>query len=101
VSLPTAYLTSYKNLPGILKAVQNAQAPDRFTLKYLEGLGYASSSDRLMINVLKAIGFFNIKASRSHATSITSILRNQNRFLPRVSDKRMRISSRSTSARAR
>jgi hypothetical protein len=57
VSLPTAYLTSTKNLEGILMAMQNAQAPPRFTQAFLENLGYASSSDRLVINVLKALGF--------------------------------------------
>jgi hypothetical protein len=59
MALPSAYLTSTKNLAGILDAVQNAQAPPRFTLKFLEGLGYSSSSDRLIINVLKALGFLS------------------------------------------
>lgn len=60
MGLPSAYLTSSKNLAGILDAVQNAQAPARFTLKFLEGLGYSSSSsDRLIINVLKALGFLS------------------------------------------
>jgi len=57
MALPTAYLTSTKNLDGILTAIQTAQAPGRFTLNFLEQLGYKSSSDRLIINVLKAIGF--------------------------------------------
>jgi hypothetical protein len=59
VSLPKAYLTSTKNLDGILSAIQTAQAPSRFTLSFLENLGYKSSSDRLIINVLKALGFLN------------------------------------------
>jgi hypothetical protein len=59
VALPTAYLTSTKNLDGILTAIQTAQAPPRFTLSFLENLGYKSSSDRLIINVLKALGFLN------------------------------------------
>jgi uncharacterized protein DUF5343 len=59
MTLPTAYLTSTKNLAGILDAVQNAQAPPRFTQKFLEGLGYSSNSDRLVINVLKALGFLS------------------------------------------
>jgi hypothetical protein len=57
MSLPTAYLTSYKNTGDILAAMQGAQAPDRFTAKFLEGLGFASSNDRAMTNVLKALGF--------------------------------------------
>jgi hypothetical protein len=59
MALPTAYLTSTKNLDGILTAIQTAQAPPRFTLSFLENLGYKSSSDRLIINVLKALGFLN------------------------------------------
>jgi hypothetical protein len=59
VALPTAYLTSTKNLEGILMAVQNAQAPAKFTQAFLESLGYASSSDRLVINMLKALGFLS------------------------------------------
>ena len=57
MALPTAYLTSSRNLDGILSAIQTAQAPQRFTLNFLENLGYKSSSDRLIINVLKALGF--------------------------------------------
>ena len=59
MSLPTAYLTSQKNLEGIFSAILGAQAPDKFTQKFLEGLGYKSSSDRLIINVLKTIGFLD------------------------------------------
>jgi hypothetical protein len=59
MALPSAYLTSSKNLAGILEAIQNAQAPTRFTQRYLESLGFASNSDRLVINVLKALGFLS------------------------------------------
>jgi hypothetical protein len=59
MSLPKVYLTSTKNLDGILSAIQTAQAPSRFTLSFLENLGYKSSSDRLIINVLKALSFLN------------------------------------------
>ena len=57
MALPTAYLTSFRNTPAILRAIQGAQAPERFTQKFLEGLGFPSSNDRAMINVLKALGF--------------------------------------------
>src|SRR5439155_12157250 len=57
MGLPTSYLTSYKNLPGILSAVQNAQAPKNFTTRFLESLGYKNAADRLIIGVFKAIGF--------------------------------------------
>lgn len=59
MGLPTAYLTSFKNTSDILQSIQAAQAPERFTVKFLEGLGYSSSNDRAMINVLKALGFLD------------------------------------------
>jgi Family of unknown function (DUF5343) len=59
MALPSAYLTSFKNVDGILAAMQSAQAPGRFTQKFLEGLGFANSNDRLFINMLKALGFLN------------------------------------------
>jgi hypothetical protein len=42
MGLPTSYLTSFKNLGGILAAIQNAQAPKNFTTRFLESLGYKS-----------------------------------------------------------
>jgi hypothetical protein len=38
-------------------AIQNAQAPPKFTVAFLQSLGYTSTSDRLVINVLKSLGF--------------------------------------------
>jgi hypothetical protein len=69
MSLPNAYLTSFKNSAAILKAIQAAQAPPRFTQKFLEGLGYQNSNDRAVINVLKALGFLDdsgVPTSRYH-----------------------------------
>jgi hypothetical protein len=59
MSLPTQYLTSVKNLPDILAAMQSAQAPKKFTQTFLLGLGFKNVADRLVIGVLKAIGFLN------------------------------------------
>ncbi len=59
MSLPTAYLNVFKNAGDILQAIQAAQAPPRFTQKFLEGIGFPSSNDRTMINVLKALGFLD------------------------------------------
>lgn len=59
MSLPTAYLTSAKNTPAIFQAIQAAQAPPRFTMKFLEGLGFSNSNDRATINVLKALGLLD------------------------------------------
>jgi hypothetical protein len=57
MSLPRSYLTSSKNLNSILVAIKTAQAPNNFTLKFLESLEFTSSSDRLVIGVLQSLGF--------------------------------------------
>jgi predicted RNA-binding protein associated with RNAse of E/G family len=59
MALPKAYLTSTKNVDGMLTAIQQGQAPKQFTTRFLEALGYKSSSDRLMIGVLKALKFLD------------------------------------------
>lgn len=59
MALPTSYLTTAKNLPNIMAAIQQAQAPERFTQSFLESLEYKSSSDRLIIGVLKSLGFLD------------------------------------------
>lgn len=57
MALPKAYLTSTKNVKDILSSIQQAQAPKQFTVRFLEGLGYKSTADRLMIGMLKALDF--------------------------------------------
>jgi hypothetical protein len=67
MSLPSAYLTTSKNLKAILDALRGAQAPPKFTNSFLESLDFKSSSDRLVIGVLKALGFLDangVPASR-------------------------------------
>lgn len=59
MALPTAYMTSVKNLPGILSAIQQAKAPERFTQRFLESLEFKSNSDRLIIGLLKALRFID------------------------------------------
>lgn len=59
MALPSSYLTSVKNLKGILNAIQSAQAPDKFTHAFLSSLDFKSSSDRLIIGVLKSMSFLD------------------------------------------
>jgi hypothetical protein len=56
MALPSSYLTSFKNVQAILDSIKGAQAPDRFTVKFLQDLGYTSAADRLMIKMLKTLG---------------------------------------------
>jgi len=57
MTLPSAYLTSAKNLPAILRAIQAAKAPPQFNRKVLVSLEFKAPSDRKIIGVLKALKF--------------------------------------------
>ena len=63
MSLTNAYLTSTKNLEPVINAVLTAKAPDRFTYKFLEDLGFKSSNDRLYINLFKELGLLDESGS--------------------------------------
>jgi len=47
VALTNAYLNTVKNFDAIMNSVLTAKAPERFTGKFLEYLGFKSSNDRL------------------------------------------------------
>jgi len=57
MTLPTSYLTTTKNLEAVLNAIQGAKAPAKFTQTFLESLEFKSKTDRLVLGVLKALGF--------------------------------------------
>jgi hypothetical protein len=57
MAIPKTYLTSTKNVKDILTSMQQAQAPKQFSVSFLQNLGYKSSADRLMIGMLKSLGF--------------------------------------------
>jgi hypothetical protein len=59
VSLTQAYLTSTKNLSDIFEAIKGAQAPERFTQRFLVDLGFSSATDRNILGILKAMGFLD------------------------------------------
>lgn len=59
MALPTAYMTSRKRLPDIFDAIRTAQAPEKFTQKFLENLEFKAKGDRLIINILKKLGFID------------------------------------------
>lgn len=59
MSLTNYYLASTKNFEGIMNSILGARAPERFTNKFLEDLGYKSSNDRLATGVLKSLGMLN------------------------------------------
>jgi hypothetical protein len=59
MALPQSYLTSVKNLEGILAAVRSAQAPYKFNRAFLESLEFNTNADRLIIGVLKSLGLLD------------------------------------------
>lgn len=59
MSLTNTYLITTKNLEAFLNALQTAQAPERFTTKFLQDLEFSSSNDRLFIGLLKGLGFID------------------------------------------
>src|ERR1051326_37959 len=63
MALPTSYLTTTKNVKSIMTAMQAAEAPPKFNRKFLGDLGFKGSGDRLIINVLKALGFLSSDGS--------------------------------------
>ncbi len=59
MALPEQYLVTTKNLNGFLNSLLNAKAPPKFTNKFLEQLEFKSTNDRLLIGVLKSLGFID------------------------------------------
>lgn len=59
MALSTAYLQTTKNLNALINSIVNAKAPERFTYKFLEDLGFKSSNDRLYISVFKSLGLLD------------------------------------------
>lgn len=54
-----AYYAQVKNVGDIFSAILNAQAPEKFTQKFLYDLGFASVNDRPFVSVLKSLGFID------------------------------------------
>jgi len=59
LAITSSYLVAVGKLEELLQAVRKAQAPERFTTRFLEELGFKSTNDRLFIGLLKALGFLD------------------------------------------
>lgn len=59
MSLPNSYTLKPGAIPAYLEAIQNAEAPERFTIRFLESLEFKSTNDRLVVGVLKDLGFLD------------------------------------------
>jgi hypothetical protein len=59
VALPDSYTLKPNAVPTYFDSILDAQPPERFSLKFLEQLGFTSTNDRLFIGILKDLGFLN------------------------------------------
>lgn len=59
MALPNSYTIKIGAVPAYFDAINGAEAPERFSYKFLENLEFASSNDRLLIGILKELGFLN------------------------------------------
>jgi len=57
--LPDSYTMKAGGIPAYFDAILAAQPPERFSLKFLENLGFTSTNDRLFIGILKELGFLS------------------------------------------
>ncbi len=60
MALPTSYLNgNFTKISQYFDAMLTARAPEKYTIKFMNDLGFTSSADRLFPNVLKSIGFLD------------------------------------------
>ncbi|MFT3934179.1 MAG: DUF5343 domain-containing protein [Chitinophagaceae bacterium] len=59
MALPNSYSVKSGSFQAYFQAIQDAQAPERFTVKFLAGLEFASTNDRTFIGILKELGFLD------------------------------------------
>lgn len=59
MSLPDAWTLKTGTIPDYLEAIKQAEAPERFSLRFLEGLGFKSTNDRKFIGILRSLGFLD------------------------------------------
>ena len=57
--LAESYTFKPKSIPAYFDAILDARPPERFSIKFLENLGFTSTNDRLFVGILKDLGFLN------------------------------------------
>ena len=61
--LPDGYTMKPGSIPAYFEAMVQAGAPERFSVKFLEGLEFKSTNDRTLIGILKDLGFLDTDAA--------------------------------------
>lgn len=59
MSLPNSYTQKPNSLTAYFDAIREAQAPERFSHKFLEKLEFKSTNDRPFIAILKELSFLD------------------------------------------
>ncbi len=60
MSLPTSYMSGgFGKISQYFETLLSAKAPEKFTVKFMEDLGFKSSNDRQFVNILKSIKFID------------------------------------------
>jgi hypothetical protein len=59
MSLPDSYTQKPGSIPDYFEAILNAEAPERFTNQFLTNLDFKSTNDRMLIGILKDLGFID------------------------------------------
>ena len=57
--LPDSYTLKPSAIPAYFDAILDAHPPERFSVKFLENLGFTGTNDRLFVGILKELGFLN------------------------------------------
>lgn len=58
-SVTNAYTVKAGSIPKVLEAIKKAGVPARFSIDFLNGLGFTSSNDRSLISVFKGLGLID------------------------------------------
>ncbi|MCA9744552.1 MAG: DUF5343 domain-containing protein [Deferribacteres bacterium] len=59
MSLASSYTQKPGAIPAYFEAILGAEAPERFTYRFLEKLEFKSTNDRLFVGILKDLGFLD------------------------------------------
>lgn len=59
MALPDSYSTKPGSIAAYFDTMLQAQAPERFTTKFLESLEFKSTNDRALVGILKELGFLD------------------------------------------
>lgn len=60
MALPASYMSGgFGKISQYFDTLLSARAPEKFSIKFMEDLGFKSSNDRQFVNVLKAIKFID------------------------------------------